>query len=217
MLAFHLHPALSWSALPHFEQTGLLNKHKLTVTTNTSKAQLAKAGSGCGFAAVSLLHVRKRERKENAAGMCPEERYLNPPGAAVRASSSRQKVSVLLLCQPPPAGCAIPGKGHAGSSSSCWGGPMPSYYMLIWDHGRPLQVFAPLEEGCWLFSPQPWPSSFHLSHQTFQLKRIMIPILGHRYRTRVHCPWFQLECPSKQKVTWTLDFCGGWEIFICFN
>lgn len=91
MLALRLHPAPRLSALPHFEQTDLLNKHKLTAATNTSKAQLAKAGSGCGFAAVSLLHVRMREKKGKAAGMCPEELALTSAGASVRAGQFKAK------------------------------------------------------------------------------------------------------------------------------
>lgn len=125
MLALHLHPALRLSALPRFEQTHLLNKHKLTATKTISKAQLSKTRSGWGFAAVSLLHARKGEKKGNAAGMCQQEIHPTPPGASARAGSSRQKVTVLLLCQPSPA-VLYQARDPLAPSSSCWGAQCPA-------------------------------------------------------------------------------------------
>lgn len=128
MLALHLHPALRSSALPHFEQRGLLNKHKLTSTTNASKAQLSKAGSHCGFAAVSLLRVRKRERKGNAAGMCPEELYLTPPWGFSKSRQFKAKSTALLSALSSWLCCTRQGIGRF--LQVLLRSPMPSYYIL---------------------------------------------------------------------------------------
>lgn len=129
MLALHLHPALRSSALPHFEQRGLLNKHKLTSTMNASKAQLSKAGSHCGFAAVSLLDVRKRERKGNAAGMCPEELYLTPPWGFSKSRQFKAKSTALLSALSSWLCCTR--QGIRRFLQVLLRSPMPSYYILF--------------------------------------------------------------------------------------
>lgn len=150
MLALHLHPALRLSALPHLEQTGLLNKHRLSrvllslvsATTNISKAQLSEAGAGCGFTAVSRLNLRMREKEANAVETCPGELCLTSKTLG-RTGSARQKVTVLLLCQPSTAGCAILGKGQAGSSSSCYGVQRPGITLFSETTVRPCESLHP--------------------------------------------------------------------------